>query len=69
MKENLSTILLMIGIITPSCAFIVFWVGKLLNLRQEIIELQMKDQFKDQIIKDMQKDIEQLQEQWNRVRG
>lgn len=68
MKDNLNTILLFIGIVAPTAAFVVFWVGKILNLRKEIIELQMKDQFKDQTIKEMQKDIEQLQEQWNRVR-
>jgi hypothetical protein len=68
-KETLESILLLIGVIAPAAAFVVFWVGKLLNLRKEIIELQMNQQFDRQRIVNLEKDIEQLQEWYNRGRN
>lgn len=68
-KETVESILLLIGIIAPTAAFIVFWVGKLLNLRKEIIELQMNQGFDRQHMAEMKKDIEQLQNWYNSGRN
>lgn len=68
-KDTIEAILLLIGILTPLAAFVVFWVGKLLNLRKEIIELQMNQGFDRQQMSEMKKHIEQLQEWYNNGRN
>jgi cell division protein FtsL len=68
-KDTVEALLMFIAVITPTAAFVVFWVGKLLNLRKEIIELQMTVGYQGKEIAEMKRDIEQLQDQWNRVRN
>lgn len=45
MRDNLYIILAFISIIASVAAFVIFWVGKVLNLRDVIKELQMNATF------------------------
>lgn len=61
MKETVSTIVLFMSLLIPAAAFVVFWVGKIVNLRKEIIELQMRQGFQQQTIDELKKDVDDLQ--------
>ena len=64
-STTLETVLLLIGILAPTAAFVVFWVGKILNLRKEIIELQMRQEFQDKTIKRLQEDMDKFERWYN----
>lgn len=66
-KDTLELLLLLIGVLTPVAAFVVFWVGKLLNLRDEIKELQMNAGFDRQKISKLEERVEDLEDKWDRV--
>lgn len=50
-------------------AIIVWWVSRILDLRKEIIQLQMKDEFKSQQINDLCERIEKLEDLNSRRRN
>lgn len=64
-KDTVESILLLMGLIAPACAFIVFWVGKLLNLRKEIIELQMNAGFDRQKIESLEERMDKMEDWYN----
>ena len=68
-KDTIESILLLIGVIAPTAAFVVFWVGKLLNLRQEIIELKMNATFDRQAINELKQRVKEMEEIYNRGRN
>lgn len=67
MSDKFEMVALIVGASTPVGAFIVFFLSKFLMARKEIWQLQMKDERHDEDIKDMKKDIEELQDRWDRV--
>lgn len=68
-KDTVESILLLIGILTPLAAFVVFWVGKLLNLRKEIIELQMINGFQEQRIGKLEERLSKVEDWYNKGRN
>lgn len=50
-------------------AIVVWWVSRILDLRKEIIQLQMKDEFKAKQIEDLCERIEKVEDYYNRGRN
>lgn len=66
-KDIIEITLLFIAIVGPIGAWVVFWVGKIVNLNGKIKELEMDRKYDRQEINQLKEDVKDLRNKWDRV--